>query len=102
MLNAYCYIQPSDIEGLSPVVLTVMGLGVPLIVSDIDENQYAVQDTALMFKKTNIQSLTEQINYAEDNYGHLLELAVKAKNRALKEFNWESVTDQHVDIFKNT
>ena len=46
MLNSYCYIQPSDVEGLSPVILTIMGLGVPLIVSDIEENVYAVEDTA--------------------------------------------------------
>ena len=29
--KAYCYIQPSDVEGLSPIVLTVMGLNVPAI-----------------------------------------------------------------------
>ncbi|MDZ7634107.1 MAG: glycosyltransferase [Bacteroidales bacterium] len=29
MKNAYAYVQPSLIEGLSPVILTVMGLGTP-------------------------------------------------------------------------
>ncbi|RYY07751.1 MAG: glycosyltransferase, partial [Sphingobacteriaceae bacterium] len=62
MANAYCYIQPSDVEGLSPVVLTVMGLNVPLIVSDIEENEYAVLNTARKFKKGNIASLTDEIN----------------------------------------
>ena len=57
MVNSFCYIQPSDVEGLSPVVLSVMGLGVPLIVSDIPENEYAVQDTALKFERGNITSL---------------------------------------------
>ena len=38
MKNAYTYIQPSDVEGLSPVILMVMGLGTPLICSDIQEN----------------------------------------------------------------
>ena len=37
MKNAYVYIQPSLIEGLSPVILTVMGLGTPLVCSDIVE-----------------------------------------------------------------
>ena len=99
MLNSYCYIQPSDVEGLSPVVLSVMGLGVPMIVSDIEENVYAVQDTTLKFKQADIGSLTEMINYAEENSEAIKELAKKAKQRALSEFNWDKVTDEHIRLF---
>lgn len=101
MINAYCYIQPSDVEGLSPVVLTVMGLNVPLIVSDIEENQYAVKDTAKMFKKGNIASLTEEINYCEQHYPEMKRLALLAQVRALKEFNWDKVAEEHVQVFAN-
>lgn len=99
MLNAYCYIQPSDIEGLSPVILTIMGLGVPLIVSDIEENVYAVQNTALKFKKTDIISLTNQINYAETHQEEIRKLAGDARKRALQNFNWDKVTEEHVWVF---
>lgn len=102
MRNAYCYIQPSDVEGLSPVVLTVMGLNVPLIVSDIEENEYAVQDTARMFKKGNIESLTEQINYCEEHYDEMKALAEKACRRALSVFNWDKVADEHLELFANS
>jgi glycosyltransferase involved in cell wall biosynthesis len=102
MLKSYCYIQPSDIEGLSPVILSVMGLGVPLIVSDIEENVYVVQNTAIKFEKANIKSLTEKINYAENNYSEMKELAQKAKKRALSEFNWEKVTDDHIALFSRS
>jgi glycosyltransferase involved in cell wall biosynthesis len=99
MLNCYCYIQPSDVEGLSPVILSVMGLGVPLIVSNIEENEYAVRDTAIKFKKGDVASLTEQINFSEANYPFIKELAVRAQKRALTEFNWDKVTDDHVTVF---
>ena len=99
MLNCYCYVQPSDVEGLSPVVLSVMGLGVPLIVSDIEENEYAVRDTALKFKKGDIASLTRQINFAEENPTFIKELAVRAQKRALTEFNWDKVTEDHIKVF---
>ncbi|MDB4921113.1 glycosyltransferase family 4 protein [Mucilaginibacter sp.] len=102
MSNAYCYIQPSDVEGLSPVVLTVMGLNVPMIVSDIEENQYAVLGTARMFKKGSIESLTEEINFCEENYSEMLALAQKAQTRALSVFNWEKVADEHVKVFENS
>lgn len=98
--NAYCYIQPSDVEGLSPVVLTVMGLNVPMIVSDIEENVYAVQDTVRMFEKATIPSLTEEINYCETHYPEMQALALRAQERALSVFNWENVADEHVKIFQ--
>jgi len=101
ILNSYCYIQPSDVEGLSPVVLTVMGLGVPLIVSNIDENVYAVKDTALKFDRADIGSLTEKINFAEDNCALIKNLAKEARVRALSEFNWDKVTDAHIEVFEN-
>ena len=99
--NAFCYIQPSDVEGLSPIVLTVMGLNVPLIVSDIEENEYAVLDTARKFKKANINSLTEEIDYCETHYPEMLKLAENACKRALSVFNWEKVADEHVEVFRN-
>ena len=102
MSNAYCYIQPSDVEGLSPVVLTVMGLNVPLIVSDIEENEYAVLDTARKFKKGNIDSLTSEINFCENNYPEMICLAQKAYERASSVFNWEAVADEHVEVFLNS
>lgn len=99
MQNSYCYIQPSDVEGLSPVVLTVMGLNVPLIVSDIEENVYVVEDTARKFRKGNIQSLTEEINYCETHYTEMQALAIKAQGRALSVFNWDKVAEEHVSVF---
>jgi glycosyltransferase involved in cell wall biosynthesis len=99
MQNCYCYIQPSDVEGLSPVVLTVMGLGVPLIVSDIEENQYAVEDTARTFKQGNIEDLTKQINFAEENHLEMINLSDKAKSRAISTFNWDKVTKDHIQLF---
>lgn len=101
MLNAYCYIQPSDVEGLSPVVLTVMGLGVPLIVSDIEENLYAVEDTATNFKQGNIEDLARQIHYADNNHPVITELAARAKKRALENFNWDKVTEDHIRLFRS-
>ena len=57
MQNAYAYVQPSDIEGLSPVILSVMGLGTPLICSNIKENLYLVKNDALTFEKSNVDAL---------------------------------------------
>ena len=89
MLNNYCYIKASGVEGVSPVVLSVMGVGVPPIGSDIKEHRYPVQDTALKFKRADISSLTEVIMNPVKNQAVLMALARKARLHAFNEFNWE-------------
>jgi glycosyltransferase involved in cell wall biosynthesis len=99
MRNAYAYVQPSDLEGLSPVVLENMGLGTPVICSDIRENLYVVGDTAVTFRKGDTADLAAKLNYALNNAPHLARNAVAAKERAEAQFSWDAVTRQHEEIF---
>lgn len=102
MKNAYVYIQPSDIEGLSPVVLSVMGLGTPLICSNIKENIYLVKEDAITFEKSNIEDLKDKMEKSlEDRAGHEA-LAAKAKQRILKDYSWETITDQYLELFEKS
>ncbi len=99
MKNAYAYIQPSDIEGLSPVMLSVMGLGTPLICSDIKENKYIAHQDALLFKKSEIASLLAALEFSLNNRDHHLRLAESAKKRILKDYSWETITEQYIQLF---
>lgn len=99
MRNAYAYIQPSDIEGLSPVMLSVMGLGTPLICSDIKENKYIVHKDALLFEKSNIDSLLKTLEYALEHREEHVELSKAAKIRILKDYSWDTITDQYIELF---
>ena len=100
MKNAYCYIQPSDVEGLSPVILNVMGLGTPIICSDIKENLYAVADDAILFKKGDIKSLTAAIKKSLDYPVEISQNAERARNRVLSTFTWDKVTGDHEELFR--
>lgn len=99
MRNAYAYVQPSDLEGLSPVVLENMGLGTPVICSDIRENLYVVGETALTFRKGDVRDLTAKLSYAVANPAELASNAVNARERAGSNFSWDAVTRQHEEIF---
>lgn len=99
--NAYTYIQPSDVEGLSPLVLTVMGIGTPLICSDIEENLFIVKNNSLTFTKGNIEDLRSKLMFALNNHVKIIELAQRGKSDILKRFSWESVTNKHIELFNN-
>jgi glycosyltransferase involved in cell wall biosynthesis len=102
MRNAYAYVQPSDLEGLSPVVLENMGLGTPVICSDIRENKYVVGDCAITFRKGDTRDLAAKLTYALENRAELAVKASAAKIRAEAYFSWDAVTRQHEEIFFGT
>lgn len=97
--NAFVYIQPSLIEGLSPVILTVMGLGTPLVCSDIVENKFITENNATHFKSGNIEDLSEKIVYTLNNPGEIKQLAEAGQKDILSRFNWDTITDQYITIF---
>ena len=98
--NAYAYIQPSLIEGLSPVILTVMGLGTPLICSNIRENLFITNTNALTFDNGNSKSLKLSIEYSIENKEILIANAKKGKVDVTSRFNWDKITKQYLEIFK--
>ncbi|MBN1461503.1 MAG: glycosyltransferase family 4 protein [Armatimonadetes bacterium] len=100
MKHCHAYVQPSDIEGLSPVILENMGLGVPIICSDIPHNVYAVADTAVLFRQGDSNDLARALRYALDNPEALKDNAVRGQERARHEFSWEAVADQHAELFR--
>lgn len=99
MRNAYAYVQPSDLEGLSPVVLENMGLGTPVICSDIRENVFVVADTAMLFKQANVADLRAKLAYSLEHADELARKAAAAKQRAIDQFSWDAVTEEHERIF---
>jgi len=99
--HAYIYIQPSDVEGLSPVILTAMALGTPLLCSDIRENMFVVENTALVFQKGDIKHIKEQILFALENHDVIKKLASRAIEKVIRDYSWEKVTDQYVEIYRS-
>jgi glycosyltransferase involved in cell wall biosynthesis len=98
--NAYTYVQPSLIEGLSPVILTVMGIGTPLVCSDIIENTFITEGNANHFKSNNYLSLLESLKYTIANPEKIKLQADLGKQNVKERFNWDNITDQYINVFK--
>jgi glycosyltransferase involved in cell wall biosynthesis len=99
MKHAFVYIQPSLIEGLSPVILTVMGLGTPLICSDIVENKYITRDNAVHFRSGDLDDLAEKIIFTLGNFDKIVKNAEIGRKDILSRFNWDSITNQYINMF---
>ncbi len=99
MKNAYAYIQPSDIEGLSPVILEAMGLGAPIICSHIQGNKYVVAETGTLFRQGDIDDLAQVLRWSLDNPEDLAERGRQGTHRAQTRFSWDSVAEAHERLF---
>ena len=99
MKHAHAYVQPSLIEGLSPVILTVMGLGTPLVCSDIIENTYITAGNATHFKSGNSSSLLDSLKYTLANPDKIKIQAKIGQQNVIERFNWDNITEQFIDVF---
>ena len=64
--NAYIYTLPSDLEGMPLSLLEAMSYGNCCLVSDIAECTEVVENKALIFKKSNVHDLRENLQEACD------------------------------------
>jgi glycosyltransferase involved in cell wall biosynthesis len=99
--HAYAYVQPSLIEGLSPVILTVMGLGTPLVCSDIIENSYITQGNATHFKSGNTSALLDSLKYTLAHADKIKLQAHLGQEHVLRRFKWDTITEQFIYAFNN-
>jgi len=98
--NAYCFVQPSETEGLSMAILEAMSHGLPALVSDIPENKEAIREAGFIFKSKNINDLKNKINYL---LKHPREARLKgslAKERVEKDYNWANTIKDICEIYR--
>ncbi|GMV01590.1 MAG: glycosyl transferase [Betaproteobacteria bacterium] len=99
MKNAYAYVQPSDIEGLSPVILENMALGTPIVCSDIPENRYVVADTGRYFRKSDPNDLLRVLTWTLGNAHELAKNGLRGRARARSQFSWDAVAEAFERVF---
>jgi glycosyltransferase involved in cell wall biosynthesis len=100
MRNCYAYVQPSDLEGLSPVILESAYLGAPVICSDLEQNRYGLQDTGIYFRKGDVNDLLAILEKAEAEPDWLRRNGARQNERVRTTFSWDVVVDDHVRIFE--
>lgn len=99
MKNSIAYIQPSDVEGLSPVILEASFLGAPIICSDIEQNKYILEQHGFYFKAGNAEDLLRVLETVVADQEQRVSMALAAQQHVTKKYSWETVTQEHADIF---
>jgi len=94
------FVFPSEIEGMSMMLLEVAFNGTPLICSDIPQNTDVLnEDEVLYFENKNAKDLSKKILYAYENRSVMKAMAENAKNKIEKEYSIDLVTEQYIELY---
>ena len=97
--NAYCYVLPSDVEGLPISLIEAMAYGQCCLVSDIEENLEVIETKGESFKQGNIDSLAEKLNYLLNNEEVVHQYKKEAESYIKEKYDWDQVAIQTEGVY---
>jgi glycosyltransferase involved in cell wall biosynthesis len=97
--NAYMYVLPSEIEGLSTGLLEAMSYGNCVLVSDIEENLEAIGEAGLSFRSRSWADLAAKMKTLLEDETLVQGFRDRAKNAVRMKYDWERVTDQYEALY---
>lgn len=101
--GADLFVFPSEIEGMSMMLLEVALIGTPLICSDIPQNKDVLSDDeVLYFKSKNINDLSEKLQWAFKNKDKMKALATKAMNKIEQEYKIDHIVQRYIELYNKT
>lgn len=95
--NAFAYVIPSDLEGMSISLLEALSYGCKVVASDIPENKHICDEWISYFKSGDIQSLM----YALDNAKPLSEEEKEEQIKFIRtNYNWENIVKETTELYR--
>ena len=97
--NAYCYVLPSDVEGMPMSLLEAMAYGCACVTSDIPECSDVLGDTGVTFHKGDITAMRESLIGLLANLERVKKMGGKAKERVTDNFGWDSIVNRTLAVY---
>ena len=99
--NAYVYVLPSDLEGMPLSLLEAMSYGNCSIVSDIPECTEVVEDKALIFKKSDVEDLQENLQDVCDHSDLVQYYKEQAADFICDKYSWDDVVAETMKLYRS-
>jgi glycosyltransferase involved in cell wall biosynthesis len=98
--NAYFIVLPSEMEGLSFVVLESMAHGKTVLGSDIAANVEVLKNYGITFKSQDVDDLAKKLQLLF-NYPQLVDdTGRRAKDFILQNYHWKDLTRRLVQLYR--
>lgn len=97
--NAYCYVLPSDVEGMPMSLLEAMAYGRCCVTSDIPECADVVTGVGATFLRGDAFALRDMLAALLADPSRVAELGIAARNRVKTEYDWSSTVRRTLEIY---
>ena len=98
--NAFLYVLPSDLEGLSIALLEAMSYGNICLVSDIDANKEGLGNCGIYFKAGDLDDLKIKLQDICSNPSEYTYYKNKAIERIKNTFEWHIISDKIITYYE--
>lgn len=98
--NAFLYVLPSDLEGLSIALLEAMSYGNLCLASDIDANKEGLGDCGVYFKTGDLVDLKNKLEEICLNPSDYDFYKNKAVERIKNTFEWHIISDKVISYYE--
>lgn len=98
--NAYCFVLPSDVEGMAISLLEAMSYGNCCIVSNIPENMEVVGEYALSFEKGNVASLKQTLETVISNTELVNQYKSESQSYICGRYDWDAVAEKTLQLYE--
>lgn len=97
--NAYCYVLPSDVEGMPMSLLEAMSYGRCCVTSDVPECADVLADSGITFPRGDASALRDAIAALVADPASAVVLGDIARKRVETEFDWGSAVMRTLEIY---
>lgn len=98
--NAYVYVLPSDVEGMSIGLLEAMGYGNCCVVSDIPECTEVTEDKAVVFQKGDPKDLHRCLQWLCEDEAAVKRYREDARSVLRGSYDWDDVTGRTLELYR--
>jgi len=98
--NAYLYVHPSEVEGLSVSILEAMAAGRCVLTSNIPENREPLDHSGLTFVNADVDDLTNQMKSLLNHPEVVAERGARGAKWIASEYSWDRVAAMTEGIYQ--
>ena len=98
--NAYCYVLPSDVEGMPMSLLEAMSYGRCCVTSDIPECADVLDGVGITFSKGDLAALRSALSHAFADSDYVNLLGKMACRRVKAQFDWNSIVERTIELYR--
>ncbi len=99
--HAGLFVLPSDVEGLPIVLLESLGLGTPVLASDIAPNREVLGENGDFFRAGDVDHLTARLTELLPRMQELKAKASAIRHRVISEYDWDRTTDTTERLYQS-